>query len=974
MEWWLYEFLTSSEFPWPSHLNSVCHFVGYTSGPYRTNTGDYFIFSTRTTIYLEYEGTEFLEWSASSLCIISDKNLPKTTLLCPVPGTHLIIPIVKASAAAEMERFLSVTADVNCFMWYIYQDTSRLTQENPKQSIKLWIFDPENADDSELNYTATSPSIYSKTLSKQFWNLGETPLAKTVSGGRKYHEKEFNDGIWTIEVPTLTNDNIAEIYGKILTFQDCFVHATPFVIAQPAFNLGFETDTSVSSPSGSLAMVAWDACYPATAVLVTDIGTFYTNDGFLTTEEIKFPARIIDSALVHSVKGVAVMFPDVFILIEDKLYRATEEEIYNIGDEYNIPDIGVKGVRTKTWCSNEYPLMDTLLSEVIIWTEEELFLGFPADEYRPLTDIWLLREQLKLQRTTDLLIISACYDSLAAIIAILIECTGCIATTILLLATYNEGTHDWNLRDFSRTSSTTGELHMEVMASALTSMVLWDDDMVYYTYKENKDYGFLQVSDTDKLFSGASEGSSIHQIIIDYNGNTIIKLENNAIFFFKFEMRDAVKLAPWEDETVHFIFYCNPSGNMYLLTIDGRDIKRQVYPLKLEAFSAASQLNEVCPYISFEHNMNKDVYYLDMGEGLTFWTQLVFQENLGLFTEVEVYEPDLLNQESFLYYEIARGICTKNDTIRFYHNQDYAQLYDYQAALKTSQGVMTVELHPSSSGKTCDLAVKLSHIRVGCPPGKKLHVMGKPSQCDSFNFTVPWKSLRNRTVREDLEINYDVQKYGCPIEVHYANTFRPTVALYMHDEFSSIVEANYILWEVNGRKDFAYNTTMEQVQCLQRAQNWNFMINQYGSNETASITTEETDIIWGPHNYVSCFATVHEDLSDLDNPYEILNHSGINSIIWSQYQTGIYMFKLKIIDPNFSFCSMSALFAVRTHGIIERPNWLLVVGWSTMLLTLFLGVLVFSYFRYVKTFRTLNFVDPLLALSVTRSTDGLKKD
>nr|XP_020643448.1 uncharacterized protein C1orf101 homolog isoform X4 [Pogona vitticeps] len=876
---------------------------------YRTNTGDYFIFSTRTTIYLEYEGTAFLEWDVPLLCIIDDKNLPQTTLNCPVPGTHRIAPIVKPPSAAEMERFLSVKADVNCFMWYIYQDTSGLTHANPKQSIKLWIFDPENADESEWNYTATSPSVYSKTLSKQFWNLGETPLVKTVSGGRKYHEKEFNDGIWTIEVPTLTNDNIAEIHGKTFTFQDCFVLATPFVIAQPVFHLGFETDTSISSPAGSPAIVTWDACYPATAVLVTDFGTFYTNDGFLTMEEIRFPAHIIDSALIHSVKDVAVMFPDVFILIEDKLYKATEEDIYSIGDVYNVPNTGVKGVQTKTWCSNEYPLIDRLLSEVIIWTDDELIIGFPNDQYSPLTDTSLLKEQLQLQRATDLLLISACYDSLTAIIAVLIECIGCITTKILLLAAYNEGTTEWNLRDFSLTSSISGDIHMEVITSAVTSMVLWDDDKVFYTYKENKDYGFLQVSGTDKTFSAASEGSTIHQLIIDYNGNTIIKMKNNVIFFFKFEMGDTVKLAPWEEEKTHFIFYCNPSGDMYLLTIDGRDIKRQIYPLKLEAFSAAWKLDE---------------------------------------------------------------------TFRFYHKQDYSRLLDYEASIRLSQGIMTVELHPSLSGKTCDLKFKLTHLRVGCPPGKILHVLGKPSECDDFKFTVPWKSLRNKTIQEDLEIDYDLQTYGCPIDVHYADIFRPTIGLYIDNEFLSIVDANYVLWEMNGRNDFGYNATMEQVRCVNRAQSWNSMIYSYGINETSSITPEEADMIWGPHNYASCFATITEDLSDLDNPYEILNHSGINSITWPQYNTGIYMFRLKIVDPNFSFCNFFALFGVRTYGIIERPNWLVVAGWSTMLVTLFLGVLVFSYFRYVKTFRTLNFVDPILTpsprASVIQPTDGLKKE
>ena len=58
-------------------------------------------------------------------------------------------------------------------------------------------------------------------------------------------------------------------------------------------------------------------------------------------------------------------------------------------------------------------------------------------------------------------------------------------------------------------------------------------------------------------------------------------------------------------------------------------------------------------------------------------------------------------------------------------------------------------------------------------------------------------------------------------------------------------------------------------------------------------------IVLSHQNYKSCFEVEHGNLGDLDEPYEILNHSGINSIIWPQYHTGIYMFKLKIVDPNF---------------------------------------------------------------------------
>lgn len=154
------------------------------------------------------------------------------------------------------------------------------------------------------------------------------------------------------------------------------------------------------------------------------------------------------------------------------------------------------------------------LSEIIIWSEEEIFLGYSENEFHPLIAVRLLREKLKLQRTVNLLIVSACYDSLTASIAILLECTGCISKKILYMAAYNEDTVEWTLRDFILDLPTVGAIHMEVILSALTSMVLWDDDTIFYTYKEHRHYGYLHVSGTKTKFSAVSEGSAIHQIII----------------------------------------------------------------------------------------------------------------------------------------------------------------------------------------------------------------------------------------------------------------------------------------------------------------------------------------------------------------------------------------------------------------------------------------------------------------------------
>ncbi|XP_032071933.1 cation channel sperm-associated protein subunit epsilon [Thamnophis elegans] len=479
------------------------------------------------------------------------------------------------------------------------------------------------------------------------------------------------------------------------------------------------------------------------------------------------------------------------------------------------------------------------LSEIILWSQDKVFLGYPENEFHLLITVQLLREKLKLKRTVNLLIVGACYDSLIASVLILIECTGCISTKVLYMACYKEDTDKWILKDFTLDTPAVGTIHMEVILSGVTSLVLWDDDTIFYTYKEHKQHGYLLDSETKSKFSAASKGSKIHQIVIDYVGNAIVKLENNALFFFKFETTDIVKLTPWEDNLTKFIFYFNPSGNMFLLTIDGRNIYIKVYPLKLEVFSVASKLKDVCPYISFENNLNLNVRYIDKGDKVAFWGQIVYLENYGLSVEVEIYRPELLQTKEIINYEIARGICTKNK-----------------------------------------------------------------------------------------EVIFDINKYGCPLQNHYTQNFYPQVEIFEGSKGFVPVEANYILWEMNGRIDFAYTATMEK----------------------------------------SCFKKRSEQLRKLDGKYEILNSSGLNFLSWPQY-TSTYMFKLTILDPNFSFCNLSTYFAVQTYGIIERPNWIHIAGWNILLLTLFWAFLIFSYFRYVKTFRAFPFVDPLKSLRPTATEE-----
>ncbi|XP_072906372.1 cation channel sperm-associated auxiliary subunit epsilon-like [Hemitrygon akajei] len=160
------------------------------------------------------------------------------------------------------------------------------------------------------------------------------------------------------------------------------------------------------------------------------------------------------------------------------------------------------------------------------------------------------------------------------------------------------------------------------------------------------------------------------------------------------------------------------------------------------------------------------------------------------------------------------------------------------------------------------------------------------------------------------EYTYNIEKYGCPIRVHYKSPFKPTIEVYLGLKYLGVVHANYIIWEEHRRTDFFYNTTMEQVGCLREAQTWESMLSH-------SVNYKHIGDAWGPENYRSCYETPGL-IRNMHRSYEILNSSNSVFITWPTDHTGIYLFTVKVLDSNYSFCKLTAHFAVDTYGVVNR--------------------------------------------------------
>ncbi|XP_031822843.1 cation channel sperm-associated protein subunit epsilon isoform X8 [Sarcophilus harrisii] len=724
--------------------------LGYSSAlwRYRTNTKTYSIFNTRTTIHLEYEGPDFIEWDIPGVCSVKNRTLQNTIMICSVQGVHTIRPKVYGKTAEAEERFLYVDRPSECFLWY-YQ--SSRVDNKPIQNIVMWIYDPENASPEELANNASQPSIE-----------------------------------------------------------------------------GLE------------------------------------------------------------------------------------------------------------------------LSEIILWTKKEVFLGYAGLRFFKLICLEELVEILKLHEEdiNKFTIHRATYTSDPTGIALLLvhPIMGS-QSSMMHLVFYNENTIKWELQDFVLYFPQDQKLNALFLYSALPNFVIWDTKTVYYSYHKYSKNGYMLSPLGYQDLTSFANNSYIHQVFIDYFGNGVIKMYNNIMLYFKIDVTDVSLLHKWVNENENTVILINTNGEPLLTNLNYGFAKVSEYPLMLELYSSIYTEVTSCPYLLFESSIYLNDIRMDKRDELTFWSQIVYPENYGVYSIVEINGPEILKQERNVDYETALGICTKNLTVTLYQRVDYEAVNNYSQLQDENMGHVMIQLRPSQFAKTCPSSNQAIHVLVGCYTKRHIVLKGyenKKCRHENLKYEIEKQYLRGNPPENKL-INYNVSEYGCPLHIYMTEKFHPVLQLYDDDEFVEDVTANFIIWEIHERIDFSYTVTMHSAGCVNEAQTWKSMIKE---NKDLPI-----DKVWGPENYRHCFSFSSGKPGDLSQPYEIINSSNKNEIIWKTHHIGFYVFRVKIIDPNYSFCELTTTFAIEIFGILPRTDPIMVLFILLGLIIIIFICLLISYFQYLRIFR-----------------------
>ena len=364
----------------------------------------------------------------------------------------------------------------------------------------------------------------------------------------------------------------------------------------------------------------------------------------------------------------------------------------------------------------------------------------------------------------------------------------------------------------------------------------------------------------------------------------------------------------------------------------------------------ASNLPLECPLLHFETTLPRDIY-LDINQNVSFSASVTPYVGPSSIDANSNHIAVGLSNSSL----VSLNVLVNEETVLPASPKVRSRLKTFSIDTfgKTKPGVTDVRLTAGGLNLGCLDGAKTSIVRAQCPPGRKLGIItpysnvsfndpttfsyfishygndGHP-HCDNSHGSSIFKNEAgeyyliipagtytddNGDVADtDKTVPYDCDGYGTPISAFYSDAFRPILGVFQvgsngstptgdeidithqqiastHVEFLGIVEAEYVVWEVNLRNTFTYNATQKDANCVNGAQSW---------SDFTSPSMQGAFDRWNATSYIHCNSS-NASPKDPHAPYQILQHHGHSGLRWGGSVDSIYMFTARVIDPNFRY-------------------------------------------------------------------------
>ncbi|XP_029477658.1 cation channel sperm-associated auxiliary subunit delta-like [Oncorhynchus nerka] len=463
---------------------------------------------------------------------------------------------------------------------------------------------------------------------------------------------------------------------------------------------------------------------------------------------------------------------------------------------------------------------------------------------------------------------------------------------------------------------------------------------------------------------------TILQVATDDNGAMAVLTSDGVLYYGRAGLEaTTVRFASVIDLSKDNLMLFSDYGDLMMiqaredLLLIGVDFDHKVIIVQQELTRTTPPVQS-CPVEQFHSTFAGELFYIDMGSTVHLSAVYIPSPLCKFFPLVTVTESKLLSLEEKC---VEDGITTEG-TKKYRLDIELKQLFFMEAAdgtLKPSSSLRkgslsTVAVDLMGRNVSCkDFNPLKAHILIGCPPGKHTRVLKDITTCtkgtftqeqlqDNFSYVIPkavydpQHLFRPGSASSDLHISYSITDYFCPLLVYHDTPWIPSLELWNGNEFVEQVSADFVMFEVNGMYNYQYLQSVEDAKCVSQPQNWTSLLSQqkYQPNPNTA---------WTRNNYKSCKDSDGPPLTDPEAQYQVLNMGTRNRVLFPNYN-GMYVFRVIVVDPSYSYCMLTTTFSVYVYGAFP-PHPLPSCVALGIFLAIFVVLLLIGFFLSKRNYK-----------------------
>jgi len=159
-----------------------------------------------------------------------------------------------------------------------------------------------------------------------------------------------------------------------------------------------------------------------------------------------------------------------------------------------------------------------------------------------------------------------------------------------------------------------------------------------------------------------NDNETIVSVIPGGHGHFVVQLSNNRMFYGTAHIGHVVEVFAGVEPTSNLTAMFDVFGSLLLITYEGDNVKRRKLPLENEVLNAVYPRTS-CPYLQFATSVTSELQFIDKGDEIKVWAQLMYPRDAPNEIKLEISSDDVLQITSEEDIEYYPGIVTVNKVI-----------------------------------------------------------------------------------------------------------------------------------------------------------------------------------------------------------------------------------------------------------------------------------------------------------------------